>query len=1548
MKPTCKNTQMLILTWIVVLTMVIPTQPAAAQTSPGVDRAGGAKNRIEVVLEASTAPAPGGVATLTLSATPLIAAPDLNIRWAVPAGVELLGRETESLGAVSANQTVQSQRQVRFPSSGIYKIAAEAAFSPGVDIRLGASGVLFFTVRAFTPQVSDRDPQAHSPMHSKMPAQMTLSDIQPNRPSTPTRDPCFTVMGSISRMDKPSTPTGFGPNVTIPLRNAVVEVRESDIFFDDSYGEVVTDASGNFSFPFCDDDGWFDDELEIYVRLWAELRDSGHTAVEVSDIIGIDEVYEFNTDWFISSGGTLSFNIALTEDQSEVFNIADAILDAFQLWNDSGGASTGDRIFSEPADARWDPHEDESISHYDSDWGEITIADDPSDPDMWDDSVIIHEWGHMATDEYSCNESPGGPHSANALIEPRLAWAEGYADYYQSAVRAERGDPFGNLFINLNGMGTMGFSINIETWDVDRPAMVSARNEIAVAATLWDFIDLSNDGQDTISHGHPMIQSVYTSEAFEDNEICTFNTYLKSWVQDGNPADAATAAAVLQNTGFVLSPSGMMTVSLESPAVSSETLVPTTLDDSIWWNRLSFIVDNSASMAGPKLDAAKTALNELVNDLGAEPEGSEFSLSTFNNSSNTNDILFAGQFFPDRINGVINSLAGSGLADPECQVNALDALAQGVAGQSGVDAWLFTDGDTYPYDPSVENIRQMLNDQNVRASIVLLGLCPALTTEAAPSEELTLAREKLAGALRAYLGAAAPEPPGGLVPYLLTAINSGGQFLYVDPSQVADAANILRAQITHSAGAGRWSDYVSDSATYRYDRLATFEYEWMDAENDGGMSWGTPAGEGYVTVNLPFSFDFYDTGGYSTVYVYENGYLTWGSASGGQPNNTPLPNPDAPNEAIYPLWDDLETEQLCRVETPSSPESPECGVTGTIYSKEEGDWFAIEWAKFYPPIGSVDFEVLLNRINGEIRYQYEILPDGAGSATIGLENKEGNSAVQVSYNDADGASEGMGYKFIPAPPKPAQTYSVAVDSLMDGVGFLLTGYSGDFDPLIVRYPNGTLVDCEDTADVLCLDLGLVQYVQVNVNGRVGDWKATVGAGPSGGGTFSFMSMAASALGVDSRGDHSLSSSSGSTILTDLGQAVDDNQLTAWFRRTDGAAVGSIFNLYDDGAHGDGLAGDGIFGSPPYTPSGQGSAYLWVEGQLGGIDFERSDPVPYTFFPLDVDALGDLNEAGVAEAANLGGATQLEFQITNNDAFTHYYFLDVSLPEGWRLEGLPPLGLLSLDPGESHVEAVDVYMGPGSSNDLPSGATGEVHLTVLELEKMEMSDTATARVTRRRSPASIVIHNPTPGIRPNGDQAPLEIFVLDDQQVSVADGTAVALTASIGEISPTIGLTEGGIIRATFTSDASTGEALITADATNLAVATTTIDVNHPSPHRIELAVSDDSLQANGASTANLVATVTDRWGTPMPGQLVRIGVTGDGQLGLIQGGEVVTGTTNTEGQLMVVYTAGTLAGQPQVRAELLTLEGSSYHVGIEASRRLNLLLSLYLPLVQNE
>ncbi len=715
-----------IISALVIFAMFIPSGLAQAQGGPVEDNAGGARKRVEVTLQADGAPAPGGTAQVSFFATPLISTPELEIKWVIPQGVQLLGGEVETFSDITVNQTVSSERSLRFPAAGTYKIAVSARLHMAPEITFGTSGVLFFVIDPRGSRVSDMDPEVNKPERIQNIEHVTVSEAPAGiSPQAPT-DGCFTVYGHIDRLDRPQTSTGYGTDVRIDLEGIGVEIRESDLIFDDSYGYVNTNSNGDYAGYFCDDDGWFDDTLEIYIRLHAE---KGDPKVYVEDSSWIDEEHEYDTSYVSSDGGSINFDLNLGEIWSGYFNIVEAAYLARQLWVSSGDS------YSEETEIHWEDGYGDDGSYFDPFWNEITIADDPSDPDQWDDAVIMHEWGHSADDYYSCDENPGGDHYIDQLVDdPELAWGEGYPDYYQSAVRDANGYPEANWYLDVDGSGTGGIAVNFETYDTKPANLISTLNELAIAAALWDFEDDVNDDQDTVHHGHAMVQDVYTSDAFFDvaygfwDDTCDFDTYMRGWVDAGKPADAATAAAVLQNTGYTLSASSLLA---GSPDAITSASSPGAADIYRWWNQLVYVADNSASMVGSKFDAMKSLFVEAVNDLGNDPLGTEFTLDLFNNTSSTNDTEFAGQFFPDTLIGPINALETIPGPDNDCQVKALQALSQAVDGKEKGDVWLFTDGDTIQ-NPSVENIRQLLNENRMRASVALMGVCPAMVEYVRP------------------------------------------------------------------------------------------------------------------------------------------------------------------------------------------------------------------------------------------------------------------------------------------------------------------------------------------------------------------------------------------------------------------------------------------------------------------------------------------------------------------------------------------------------------------------------------------------------------------------------------------------------------------------------------------------------------------------------------------------------------------------------------------------------------------------------------------------
>jgi hypothetical protein len=329
----------------------------------------------------------------------------------------------------------------------------------------------------------------------------------------------------------------------------------------------------------------------------------------------------------------------------------------------------------------------------------LVIADDASSADEWDDSVIIHEWGHFADHQFSCNRNPGGSHSlpgTNAGMNgTRLAWGEGYPDYYQSAARTI-----------MPGSASVSFYVDPDGPTVDlenmRGVTASDRDEGAIAALLWDFVDAANDNNDTVNHGHGAIQQVYAAADFQGNAQCDVRRFLQVWRKLGQPADAATAAAIVRNLNITLASLPLLplaqtpvVVPLETQSAAAATAVSPS--EYRWWDQATMVVDTSSSMTGPpaapRINTIKTIIGEQVNDLAPKPGGTDFNIYTFDASSPAVKSLLEGEFFANQILTPVNSLAAAG-PDSGCPVPGLSMLKQAAGNKYDGAAWLYTDGDS--------------------------------------------------------------------------------------------------------------------------------------------------------------------------------------------------------------------------------------------------------------------------------------------------------------------------------------------------------------------------------------------------------------------------------------------------------------------------------------------------------------------------------------------------------------------------------------------------------------------------------------------------------------------------------------------------------------------------------------------------------------------------------------------------------------------------------------------------------------------------------------
>ncbi len=123
------------------------------------------------------------------------------------------------------------------------------------------------------------------------------------------------------------------------------------------------------------------------------------------------------------------------------------------------------------------------------------------DTDHFDTSVVLHEYGHFLEDVYGKTDSPGGYHNGDAVIDPRLAWSEGFANFFQAAAQGtnsyldtagfcndsqESGSCSQNVYFRLSENGT--------TTLYDRATLAGEGSfrEISISRTLYKIVNTAS------------------------------------------------------------------------------------------------------------------------------------------------------------------------------------------------------------------------------------------------------------------------------------------------------------------------------------------------------------------------------------------------------------------------------------------------------------------------------------------------------------------------------------------------------------------------------------------------------------------------------------------------------------------------------------------------------------------------------------------------------------------------------------------------------------------------------------------------------------------------------------------------------------------------------------------------------------------------------------------------------------------------------------------------------------------------------------------------
>jgi len=176
------------------------------------------------------------------------------------------------------------------------------------------------------------------------------------------------------------------------------------------------------------------------------------------------------------------------------------------------------------------------------------------------------------------------------------------------------------------------------------------------------------------------------------------------------------------------------------------------------------------------------------------------------------------------------------------------------------------------------------------------------------------------------------------------------------------------------------------------------EFNWIDIIDNGTQIEFDHNDTGSDMITMDFDFDFYGIT-YNQFRINPNGWIGFGDDNS-EWLNTIIPSPAAPRPAIMPYWDDLY------------PYDGELGG-GYIYyySTPESLIILFDNVEHFAGAhnGTYDFEVIIYP-DGEILFQYNSVSGDTDTATIGLQNADGDDGLMVIH-DNNYVSSGLAIQF---------------------------------------------------------------------------------------------------------------------------------------------------------------------------------------------------------------------------------------------------------------------------------------------------------------------------------------------------------------------------------------------------------------------------------------------------------------------------------------------------------------------------------------------------------
>jgi hypothetical protein len=351
----------------------------------------------------------------------------------------------------------------------------------------------------------------------------------------------------------------FGRSAPAPARGVTVEAVATA--GQAVLGATSTDASGQFSLS-------VPAGTEMFLRVKAEMRRSGSPGwlVSVRDNTSGDALYAVDTASFNSGGSAQRRDVHAASGWSAgsgytgtrsaaPLAILDTVWQAMQLvlGAQSGANFPELRVFWS---ARNVPCTEGASGFCDGTAaargrGEVgtsfyatlgsqgssifVLGAADSDSDEFDQHVLAHEWGHYYQDQFSRDDSIGGPHSISERLDLRVAFSEGWGNAFAGMVR---NDPL--YRDSFGAQQRSDFAIDVESNAVTFPGWFS---EASVQSIFYDLYDAASDGADTLNLGFGPIHAAMRNEIRTTQAFTSIHALVNA-LRASQPAQAGVISAL--------------------------------------------------------------------------------------------------------------------------------------------------------------------------------------------------------------------------------------------------------------------------------------------------------------------------------------------------------------------------------------------------------------------------------------------------------------------------------------------------------------------------------------------------------------------------------------------------------------------------------------------------------------------------------------------------------------------------------------------------------------------------------------------------------------------------------------------------------------------------------------------------------------------------------------------------------------------------------------------------------------------------------------------